>query len=93
MLSAIITFTLSQNYILEISTDGVNYEIVADYSQGGKIPHLTTGGNNTNIKVDLFAYGAEEADVVYVRLRNTDPSKGWGGSIHQFVMEYSKKAN
>jgi hypothetical protein len=92
MLSAVITFSLSQNYILEISTDGVNYEIIADYSQGGKIPHLTTGGNAIDIKVDLFKYGAGDADIIYVRLRYSDPSQGWGGSISKFVMQYSKKA-
>lgn len=92
MLSALITFSLSQNYILEISTDGVNYEIVADYSQGGKIPHLTTGGNAIDIKVDLFKYGAGDADIIYVRLRNSDPGQGWGGSISKFVMEYTKEA-
>ena len=91
-LSATYTFYLSQNYILEVSTDGENYVIVADYSEGGKVPHLTTGGNEKGIKVDLFAYGADEADIMYVRLRNSDPSQGWGGSISKFVMEYTKEA-
>ena len=93
MLSAVITFALSQNYVLEVSTDGEDWTIVADYSQGGKVPHLTTGGNNTDIAVDLFQYGAGESGVIYVRLRNSDPSQGWGGSISQFVMNYSRKAN
>ena len=92
MLSALITFSLSQNYVLEISTDGINYEIIADYSQGGKIPHLTTGGNGIDIKVDLFQYGAEESGFIYIRLRNSDPTQGWGGSISKFIMEYSKEA-
>jgi hypothetical protein len=90
-LSAVYTFLLSQNYILEASADGENYQIIADYSEGGKVPHLITGGNNIDIQVDMFDY-AGESGVVYIRLRNTDSSMGWGGSIHQFVMEYTKAA-
>ncbi len=90
-LSAVYTFTLSQNYILEASADGENYEIIADYSQGGKVPHLTTGGNDTDIRVNLFDF-VEDGKVVYIRLRNSDPTQGWGGSIHKFVMEYTKEA-
>ena len=90
-LSAVYTFLLSQNYILEASADGENYQIIADYSEGGKVPHLTTGGNNIELSVDMFDY-AGESGVVYIRLRNSNPSMGWGGSIHQFVMEYTKEA-
>jgi len=89
MLTSNFSFYLSQNYILEVSADGTNYEIVADYSQGGKIPHLTTGGNEKAIKVNLLAYGST---TVYVRLRNCNPNMGWGGSISKFVMEYTKEA-
>ena len=91
-LSAVYTFTLSQNYIFEASSDGTNYTIIADYSQGGTVPHLTTGGNETEIEVDMFDY-VGDSGVVYIRLRNSDPSQGWGGSIHNFVMEYTKTAN
>ncbi len=89
MLTANFTFYVSQNYILEASSDGTNFEIVADYSQGGKIPHLITGGNEKAIKVNLLSYGST---TVYVRLRNSDPNQGWGGSISKFVMEYTKEA-
>ncbi|MBR2621231.1 MAG: hypothetical protein IKC97_02535 [Clostridia bacterium] len=89
MLTANFTFYVSQNYILEASSDGTNFEIVADYSQGGKIPHLITGGNEKAIKINLLSYGST---TVYVRLRNSDPNQGWGGSISKFVMEYTKEA-
>ena len=90
MLTATFRFNVFQNYILEVSSDGEDYTIVADYSQGGKIPHLTTGGNNTTITVDPFEYGCEETGFLYVRLRNTDTTQGWGGSISSFTMEYTK---
>ncbi len=89
MLTTNFTFYVSQNYILEAGSDGTNFEIVADYSQGGKIPHLITGDNEKAIKVNLLSYGST---TVYVRLRNSDPNQGWGGSISKFVMEYTKEA-
>ena len=91
-LTAVYVFSLSQNYILEVSADGEDYKIIADYSQGGKIPHLTTGGNNKDISVDMFKYAGDNG-MVYIRLRNSDPSLGWGGSISKFVMNYTKEAN
>ena len=91
-LTAVYVFSLSQNYILEASADGEDYEIIADYSQGGKIPHLTTGENGKDISVDMFKYAGDDG-MVYIRLRNSDPSQGWGGSISKFVMKYTKEAN
>jgi hypothetical protein len=93
MLSASFTFYLSQNYILEVSTDGKNYTIVADYSEGGKVPHLEGGGNEKAITVNPFSYGAGESGVFYVRIRNTDTSKGFGGCISKFTMDYTKEEN
>ena len=89
MLTADFAFHVFQNYILEVSADGKNWTIVADYSQGGTIPHLTTGGNNKTILINPFAYDCEQ--VCYVRLRNTDISKGNGGSISQITLNYTKK--
>ncbi|MBE6620040.1 MAG: hypothetical protein E7625_01575 [Ruminococcaceae bacterium] len=91
MLSAKFTFYLAQNYILEVSTDGENYTMVADYSEGGKVPHLPGGGNDTTFTLDPFTYGAKEGGVFYVRIRNCYPSKGFGGCISRFVMEYTKE--
>ena len=91
MLTADFAFNVFQNYILEISTDGKSWEIIADYSKGGTVPHITTGQNKTTIHIDPFDYGCEDSGVCYVRLRNSDTSKGWGGSITQITLNYTKK--
>jgi hypothetical protein len=74
---------------VEVSADGEEWEIVADYSKGGTVPHLTTGGNQTTIKIDPDDYACE--DTCYVRLRNTNPSMGWGGSITNLTFTYQRK--
>ncbi len=93
MTAATFTFYLSQNYLFEVSLDGTDFEIIADYSEGGKRPHLTTGGNEKGIAVDVFDYAEEGDAIIYFRLSNTDISKGWGGTISRFVMEYQKPAS
>ena len=87
--SAEIQMKVLQNYIVEVSGDAEDWTIVADYSKGGTVPHLTTGGNQTTITIDPSDYDCEGA--CYVRLRNSDPSKGWGGSITNLTFIYQKK--
>ena len=87
--AAEIAMTVFQNYIVEVSSDGEEWEMIADYSKGGTVPHLTTGGNNTTITIDPKDYDCD--DVCYVRLRNSDPTKGWGGSITNLTFTYQKK--
>ena len=41
--------TVFQNYIIEISADNVRYTTIADYSQGGSVPHITDGANTSDI--------------------------------------------
>lgn len=91
MTSAEIKLHVFQNYIVEVSADGEEWEMIADYSKGGTVPHITTGGNNTVITVDPFDYDCTDTGVCYVRLRNSDPSKGHGGSITQLVLTYTRK--
>ncbi len=91
MLTADFAFSIFQNYILEVSADGKSWEIVADYSKGGTVPHITTGQNKTTIHIDPFDYSCDESGMCYVRLRNSDTSKGWGGSITQITLNYTRK--
>ncbi len=90
MVKAKFSFRLYQNYYFEASIYGEEWGLDADYSPGGTVPHLTTGGNYKVFTLDPFAYGADETGRFYVRLSNSDPSKGWGGSITEFTLEYSK---
>ncbi len=84
------TFLVFQNYIVEVSEDATNWQMIADYSEGGKVPHLTTGGNDYSLMVAPSAYGFE--GVWYFRLRNCRPSQGWGGSIKNFTIRYAVPA-
>ncbi|MBQ7319313.1 MAG: DUF4350 domain-containing protein [Clostridia bacterium] len=87
-----LSLRIYQNYLLEVSTDNKNWEVVADYSQGGTIPHLTTGGNDVTIEIDVFEYADKGTPYFYVRLSNTNTAMGWGGSIRYFEMDYTKPA-
>lgn len=92
MIDCELTFRVLQNYIVEVSNDGENWEIVANYYDisGGK--HLTDGGNDVNIVIDPFDYDCEDTGDCYVRLRNCDTSTGWGATVRYFEMNYTKPA-
>ena len=83
---AVYSFTLTQNYVAEVSADGENWTQVADYSQGGTVPHLTTGGNTFILSVKPADYGC--TDTFYFHLYNSDTSQGWGGSLSQIQWKY-----
>ena len=76
-----------QNYIVEVSEDGEDWTLIADYSEGGTVPHITTGGNGKTLQIRPDEYDIE--DVLYIRIRNTDVTKGWGGSIRQIRWTYT----
>lgn len=83
---ALYTFTLTQNYVAEVSSDGENWTLVADYSQGGTVPHLTTGGNTLLLTIKPEEYGC--TDTFYFHLYNSNTSMGWGGSLSQIKWKY-----
>lgn len=80
------TFTLSQNYVAEVSADGETWTQVADYSQGGTVPHLTTGGNTFLLQIYPADYGC--TDTFYFHLYNSDTTQGWGGSLSYIKWRY-----
>lgn len=84
---AVLTFNVFQNYILEYSLDGDNWTVIADYSKIGK--WTDKGDNPASYSISASAVGAK--DVIFIRLRNTTPSKGWGGSITSFSIRYLKE--
>ena len=81
-----LTLEIFQNYILECSEDLENWTVLADYRDISS-EHITTGGNNVSITVDPVAQGINET--LYIRLRNTDVTKGWGGAITGFTMRWT----
>ncbi len=85
---ALISLNVLQNYILEYSLDGETWTAIADYSKIGE--WTDRGDNPATYSVSAPEVGASE--VLYIRLRNTTPSKGWGGSITSFSIRYLKKS-
>jgi len=79
------TFTLEvlQNYLIDVSADGVNYTVTNDFSLIDP-SHPRTGGNNVFLTFNPKDYGATKA--FYIRIRNTDPSTGWGGSVKTLII-------
>lgn len=83
------SFQLYQNYIIEFSYDRKTWYVFADYS----LDHEFTmhGGNMEwiDLPVKLYEpYQEKGQDILYVRLRSTDTSRGWGGSILSFRINW-----
>lgn len=81
--------TVAQNYILEISGDGETWKLIADYSEGGTVPHIYDSANQTTIKIYPADHGIEEN--FYFRIRNCDTSQGWGGTLSRIVWRFRNK--
>ena len=82
----VIAAQLSQNYVLEVSSDGVNFTEVINYS---KISSYSAN-TGTNDGVACIVVGAYEdvEDILYVRLRNTTKRGGWGGAVKSLTFQY-----
>ena len=83
--------SISQNYIIEVSSDGENWTLVADYSEGGTVPHVRDGGNSTILNIKPNSYGI--TDDFYFRIRNSDITQGWGGTISRITWTYAVESD
>ncbi|MBQ8718464.1 MAG: DUF4350 domain-containing protein [Clostridia bacterium] len=93
MLSCDLTCRVFQNYIVEVSNNNKDWEIVANYYDISGGEHLTTGGNDVDVDIDPFIYDCDVTGECYIRIRACDPTKGWGGTIRYIEMNYTKAAN
>lgn len=78
--------TVFKNYIIEISADNVRYTTIADYSQGGSVPHITDGANTSDIAFIPADYNITRK--LYIRIRNCRNDQGYGGSIKEISYSY-----
>ncbi|MBO5897907.1 MAG: hypothetical protein J6R04_02735, partial [Clostridia bacterium] len=87
---AYMTLSISQNYLLEVSTDGESWETIQNFItvNGNRI---TAGSNAATFGIDSKVY-AKDADKMYVRLSNADPKQGHGGAITQYQIFYDAPA-
>ena len=91
MISATFTFSLHQNYIVEISIDGEEYEIIARTDDKENFPEYYGQTSSYSLKIDPFDYFCEDTGLCYIRIRNTDVTRGNGGSVSQIVLDYVKE--
>ena len=88
--NAYMTLSISQNYLLEVSTDGESWETVQNF--------ITVNGNRITAASNAATFGidskvhAKDAEKMYVRLSNADPKAGYGGAITQYQICYDAPA-
>lgn len=79
-------FQISQNYLVQVSTDGSNFETVANYMEdkGNGIAFDGTSPNHITLCIDgnVVDFSAP----VYVRLANCNPSGSLGGAISAILI-------
>lgn len=83
--AAILTLSLRQNYLVEISSDNQHYQTVWDVSQ--EYDHRVTSENAGMRCLSPADYGFT-GGTLYLRIRNTDPTTGWGGAISLLGIKY-----
>ena len=84
--AAVLSLQLSQNYIVEVSPDNQDYTVVYDVSQ--EYDHRVASENIGMRCVVPSEYGMTSGEM-YLRIRNTDPTAGWGGAISQLAVKYT----
>ena len=81
----LVSAALCQNYILEISPDMEDFDRVADYS---KMSIVRSEGGNDSVTTIVVDAQEQIGDTLYIRLRNTNASMGWGGAVKSFTFRY-----
>ncbi|MBQ9416528.1 MAG: hypothetical protein IJU20_06780 [Clostridia bacterium] len=89
---ATVMMQVFQNYVVEFSFNRQTWYVIADYS----LDHAFTksGGNRVWISLPESVYGeyrGAEDNQLYIRLRNTDPTQGWGGSITSLAVIWNEE--
>ena len=80
--NAYVALMLSQNYLLEVSTDGKSWTEIQNYIKvnGNRIDANT---NTYIVGIDSAVY-AKDSDKMYLRLSNADLGKGYGGAVSEY---------
>ena len=83
-----IAVALSQNYLLEVSGDGVNWQTVINYRDISTL-NASTGTNDGVTCILVGAYANIES-TLYIRLSNANAKTNgsWGGAISSFTFQY-----
>ena len=83
-----IAVALSQNYMLEVSGDGVNWQTVINYRDISTLNAST--GTNDGVTCILVGAYANIDSTLYIRLSNANAKTNgsWGGAISSFTFQY-----
>ena len=84
---AYFAITVAQNYLLEVSTDGENWTVIQDFIKINGM-RINAASNGATYGIDSKVY-AKDANCMYVRLSNGDPTQGYGGSVSQYQIYYT----
>ena len=84
---AILSLKVINNYVIGISDHDGDYRTIFDYSDISD--ERAQGENLTYLNFDPKEYGIEQGPL-YLKLSNTDPTKGHGGAIYYFSVQYKK---
>ena len=79
-----LTLSICQNYVVEVSGDNENYTVAASY--GSESDVLKNASNLTDITIDPYEYDIFET--FYVRISDSNPSNGWGGSTTKLSLTF-----
>lgn len=82
--SATVALSVWANYLIEVSADGVNWQTAVDYSAESETRAVAMNAAVRTLCASDYGLG----DTMYVRLRNTDPSQGWGGALEKITVQY-----
>jgi hypothetical protein len=81
----VVAAQINQNYILEVSGDGVEWIEVINYA---KISSYTASGTNDGVACVIVGAYDEIGEILYLRLRSSMPTTGWGGAIKSLTFQY-----
>jgi hypothetical protein len=83
---AAVVLNVCQNYIIEVSTDKKSWTVVQNYSDYHVVrAAYKEGAAYIGIESEVFA---KTANIMYIRLRNTDSKLGYGAALTDFTIYY-----
>ena len=79
-----ITYTIGNDYLIEISPDGKKWTLVFDWTEEN--PSCHDRSNQSDFTIDPYEF--EVYDICYIRLSDATPSDGWGACFTDIVFSY-----
>ena len=81
-----ISLAISNNYLVEISDHDGDWMELYNYATISGGAYASNGSNATSLQIIPSRYGFD--DVLYIRIRNCYPEKGWGANLSSIGIYY-----